>query len=238
MSLKDLKIKIYADGADLDGMIKMSKQPFIKGLTTNPTLMKKAGLTDYKAFAKQVLDNIKDLPLSFEVFTDDFASMELEAREIASWGSNVYVKIPVTNTKGESSVPLIEKLSNDGIKLNVTAIMTLKQVDQVVVALKDGTPSIVSVFAGRIADTGVDPIQLMIDSLVICKNKKGCELLWASTREMLNIFQAAEIGCDIITVTNDILKKESMISMDLEKLSLETVQMFSNDAISAGFTII
>lgn len=238
MNLKDLKIKIYADGADLNGMIAIAKSGLVKGLTTNPTLMKKAGLTDYKTFAKQVLENITDLPISFEVFTDDFTTMELEAREIASWGPNVYVKIPITNTKGESSIALIEKLSNEGIKLNITAIMTYIQVRSVVDVLKNGVPSIVSVFAGRIADTGMDPLPLMVMSVSKCREKEGCELLWASTREMLNIFQANKINCDIITVTNDILKKENMIDMNLENLSLDTVKMFANDASSAGFKII
>ena len=237
MSLKDLNVKIYADGADLDDMLRIYKEGVVSGLTTNPTLMKKAGITNYVEFAKSVLAEIKDLPISFEVFTDDFEGMEKEAREINSWGDNVYVKIPVTNTKGESSAPLITKLSKDGIKLNVTAIMTTEQVRVVVDALTAGVPSVVSIFAGRVADTGVDPLPLMSKSSLICKEKEGCELLWASTREMLNLFQA-QVDCDIITVTPDILKKEKMMGKDLIELSLDTVKMFSDDAQSVGYKIL
>lgn len=238
MSLKDLKIKIFADGADLATMLQLHQEGLVKGLTTNPTLMRKAGLSDYGKFAKEVLSQIKDLPISFEVFTDDFESMEREAREIASWGKNVYVKIPVTNTRAESAAALIKKLSGEGIKLNVTAILTLAQVKVVVEALKDGVPSIVSVFAGRIADTGVDPVPLMAEALKICQTRSACELLWASTREMQNLFQAEKIGCPIITVTHDILKKGNLVGMDLGELSLDTVKMFAGDAKAAGFKIV
>jgi transaldolase len=238
MSLKDLKIKIYADGADLNGMLSIAKEGLVKGLTTNPTLMRKGGVSDYPKFAKEVLAQIKDLPISFEVFTDEFDHMEKEAREIASWAPNVYTKIPVMNTKGESALPLVKRLAGDGIKLNVTAILDLEQTAGVVDALKDGVPSIVSVFAGRIADTGRDPVPLMKDALKLCQAKKGCELLWASTRELLNIYQADAIGCPIITVPNDILKKGALVGMDLKALSLDTVKMFSADAKAAGFKII
>lgn len=238
MGLKDLKIKIYADGADLAGMLQIAQQGLVKGLTTNPTLMRKAGLTDYPAFAREVLAQIKQLPISFEVFTDDFSSMEAEARAIAAWGPNVYVKIPVSNTLGQSSAPLIARLAADGIKLNVTALLTLEQVREVVGALKAGVPSIVSVFAGRIADTGRDPVPLMAEALKLCHSKASCELLWASTRELYNLFQAEALGCDIITVTNDILKKGDLIGTDLQALSLDTVKMFANDAKAAGFKIV
>jgi transaldolase len=238
MSLRDLKIKIFADGAEINAMIQIYKEGLIKGLTTNPSLMRKGGVSDYPKFAKEVLAQIKDLPISFEVFTDDFASMEREAHAINAWGPNVYVKIPVTNTKGESSLPLVSKLAKEGIKLNVTAILTLDQVKGVVSALEAGVPSIVSVFAGRIADTGRDPIPMMTESLKICGQKAGCELLWASTRELLNLFQAEAIGCPIITVPNDILKKAVHVGMDLTAMSLDTVQMFSKDAAAAGFKIV
>lgn len=219
-------------------MLQIYRQGVVKGLTTNPTLMRKAGISDYPKFAAEVLSQIKDVPISFEVFTDDFVSMEAEARAIAAWGDNVYVKIPVTNTLGHSSAGLVSKLAADGIKLNVTALLSLEQVREVVGALKSGAPSIVSVFAGRIADTGRDPVPLMTEALKICQTKAGCELLWASTRELLNLFQAAQIGCPIITVTNDILKKAGLIGADLAGLSLDTVKMFATDAKAAGFKII
>lgn len=238
MALKDLKIKIYADGADLAGMLQIYREGVVKGLTTNPTLMRKAGISDYPKFAREVLAVIQDVPISFEVFTDDFAAMEREAREISSWGANVYTKIPVTNTKGESSLPLVRALAADGVKLNVTALLDLEQVRGVVDALKDGVPSIVSVFAGRVADTGRDPVPLMVEALKVCRTKAGCELLWASTRELLNLYQAEAIGCPIITVPNDILKKGNLVGMDLKALSLDTVKMFAADAKAAGFRII
>ena len=235
--LKDLKIKIYADGADIESMKKTYKEGFIKGFTTNPTLMKKDGVTDYEDFAKKILKEITDMPVSFEVFSDDFESMEREARKISSWGKNVVVKIPVTNTKGEPSYTLIKKLSDDGLSLNITAILTLDQVKNVVDALSGKTFSIVSVFAGRIADTGRDPIPLMEEALKMVQKKKNTELLWASSRELLNIFHAEKCGCHIITVTNDILKKVPNIGKDLAELSLDTVKMFYNDAQKAGYKL-
>jgi transaldolase len=235
--LKQFKIKLYADGADLNGMIEEYKKGIVSGFTTNPTLMKKAGVKSYEEFAKAALKAIPDLPISFEVFSDDFQSMEWEARKIATWGKNVFIKIPVTNTKGLSSAPLIKKLSYDGLNLNVTAILTADQVQTVAQALSPDTPSIVSVFAGRIADTGVDPIPVMKESGKILKSNPKAELLWASTRELLNLVQAESCGCHIITITNDILKKVPLMGKDLNLLSLETVQMFYTDANSAGYKI-
>jgi len=232
-----MRVKIFADGARLDDMLAASKSGMISGLTTNPTLMRQAGLTDYAGFAKEVLAKITDFPISFEVFADDFPTMERQAREIAAWGKNVYVKIPVTNTKGESAVPLIAKLAKGGVKLNVTAILTLAQVRDVVNALDASVPAVVSVFAGRIADTGRDPVPLMREALEICAAKPKAELLWASPREVLNIYQADEIGCHIITVTPDLLKKLSLKGKDLAQYSLETVEMFYRDAAAAGFSI-
>lgn len=237
LDVNELSVKIFADGADLQGMLEMSKKSYIKGLTTNPTLMRKAGINNYKAFALEILAEIKDKPISFEVFSDDFKEMERQAHEIASWGDNVYIKIPVTNTKKEPSYKLVQGLAEQGVKLNVTAIMTIEQVKNVVDALDYDVPSYVSVFAGRIADTGLDPLPLMKKSLEIMKDKKGAELIWASPRELLNIFQADEIGCHIITVTNDILKKLALVGYDLEKYSLDTVQMFYRDAVAAGFEL-
>lgn len=236
-TVKDLKVKIFADGADKAGMIEMYGKDYIKGLTTNPTLMRKAGISDYKTFAQDILKTIKNKPISFEVFSDDFDEMEGQALEIASWGDNVYVKIPITNTKQETSYDLIKRLSDKKVKLNVTAIMTLDQVKKVVEALNYEVPSCVSVFAGRIADTGFDPVPLMKEAVNILKINPKAELIWASPRELLNIFQADEIGCHIITVTNDILKKLSLVGYDLDEYSLDTVKMFYNDAKSAGFNI-
>jgi transaldolase len=236
-NLNDLKIKIFADGADKAGMLEMYEKPYIHGLTTNPTLMRKAGINDYVAFAKDIISIIKDKPLSFEVFSDDFDEMERQALEIASWGDNVYVKIPITNTKKESSCPLIKRLADQKVKLNVTAMMTLDQVRDVMAALNPDVPSYVSIFAGRIADTGYDPIPLMTEAVELLKVNPKAELIWASPRELLNIFQADEIGCQIITVTNDILKKLSLVGYNLEDYSLDTVKMFYNDAQSAGFKI-
>lgn len=235
--LPQFRIKLFADGADLDGMVEEYKKGIVSGFTTNPTLMKKAGVTSYEEFAKAALKAIPDLPISFEVFSDDFLGMEREARKIAEWGKNVYIKIPVTNTKGESTSPLVKKLSHDGLKLNVTAILTLNQVKTVAGALSPITPSIVSIFAGRIADTGVDPMPIMKDAVNILKEKPKAELLWASTRELLNLIQAESCGCHIITITNDILKKTPLVGKDLSQLSLETVQMFYSDAQSAGYKI-
>ena len=233
----DLKIKIFADGADLKGIVEQSKNPLVKGFTTNPTLMRGAGVTDYKAFALEVLKVVPDRPVSFEVFADDFPSMHHQASEIASWGENVYVKIPVTNTKGEFAGPLIAVLSRAGVKLNVTAVMTHDQVSRIADALVEATPAIVSVFAGRIADTGRDPIPHMQDVLGILRRRPRAELLWASPRELLNIFQADEIGCHVITVTNDLIKKLALVAKDLDAYSRETVMMFYRDATAAGFSI-
>ena len=238
MTRDDFKIKIFADGADIDGMREEYKKGYVSGFTTNPTLMKKAGVTDYEAFAREIAKEITDLPLSFEVFSDDFESMEKEARKIGSWGSNIYIKIPVSNTKGISTAGLIKKLSSEGFKLNITAILTPSQVADVVKALTPGVGAYVSVFAGRIADTGVDPVPVMKETVDICRCVAGVESLWASTRELLNIFQAQECSVDIITVTNDILKKLPMVGMDLLELSLDTVRMFHNDAISLGYKIV
>lgn len=235
--LDELKVKIFADGADKAGMLEMYKKQFVKGLTTNPTLMKKAGITDYRAFCKDILSSIIDKPLSFEVFSDDFAEMERQALEIASWGDNVYVKIPVTNTKREVSYDLIAKLAKQKVKLNVTALMTLDQVRNVASVLNPNIPSYVSVFAGRIADTGYDPVPLMSRAIEVLQFVPAAELIWASPRELLNIFQADEIGCHVITVTNDIIKKLSLVGYDLDKYSLDTVKMFYQDALAAGYTL-
>jgi len=235
--IKAVKVKRFADGADLAGMKEMVANPLIKGFTTNPTLMRKAGITDYKAFARDVLNAIPDRPVSFEVFADDFGQMEVQALEIASWGTNVNVKIPVTNTKKEFSGALIERLAKAGVKLNVTAVMTLEQVKQITERLTTKTPAIISVFAGRIADTGRDPMPIMAKAVQILKAKPRAELIWASPRELLNVFQADSIGCHIITATNDILKKLSLVGKDLERYSLETVEMFYKDAQAAGYTI-
>lgn len=234
---KNLKVKLFADGADLAGMKEMAANPMIKGFTTNPTLMRKAGIADYKAFAHDVLAVIPDRPVSFEVFADDFATMETQALEIASWGKHVNVKIPVTNTKSEFCGPLVERLSKQGVQLNITAVMTLDQVRRVTERLHADTPAIISVFAGRIADTGLDPVPIMAESVKVMKSKPRAELIWASPRELLNIFQADAIGCHIITATNDILKKLSLVGKDLERYSLETVEMFFKDAKAAGYTI-
>jgi transaldolase len=232
-----LKVKLFADGADLAGMKEMAANPLIKGFTTNPTLMRKAGIGDYRAFAREVLAAIPDRPVSFEVFADEFGEMERQALEIASWGRNVNVKIPVTNTKGEFAGPLIERLSKRGVQVNVTALLTLEQVERVTERLASQTPAIISVFAGRIADTGVDPLPMMKKSVQILKSKPKAELIWASPRELLNIFQADAVGCHIITATNDILKKLSLVGKDLSRYSLETVEMFYKDAKAAGYSI-
>jgi transaldolase len=235
--IEDLKVQIFADGADKAGMLEMHEKPFVKGLTTNPTLMKKVGITDYAAFCKDILTHIKNKPLSFEVFSDDFSEMERQALEIASWGDNVYVKIPVTNTKQESCYALVKKLGQAKVKMNVTALMTLTQVRDVVAALNPNVPSYVSVFAGRIADTGRDPVPMMAAAVEMLKVAPASELIWASPRELLNIFQADEIGCQVITVTNDIIKKLSLVGYDLDNFSLDTVKMFYEDAVAAGFKL-
>ena len=234
---QDLRIKLFADGADKAGILEMYKNPLIKGFTTNPTLMRKAGITDYATFAKDIVAAIKDRHISFEVFSDDFAEMERQARTIAGWGDQVYVKIPVTNTKRESALPLISRLASAGVKLNVTAVMTLAQVRDLCLVLAGGPPSVISVFAGRVADTGRDPMPLMAACVELTRLASNIELLWASPRELLNIFQADAVGCDIITATNDILKKLELFGKDLSDFSLETVKMFRDDAVKAGFTL-
>ena len=235
--ITELKIKIFADGADLAGIKMLYGLAHVSGFTTNPTLMRQAGVTDYKSFALELLAVVKDRPVSFEVFADDAAGMERQAYEIASWGSNVNVKIPITNTRGESMAPLVGRLSDDGIVCNITAMFTLRQVDAILSVLNAATPAILSVFAGRIADTGVDPVPLMREVVEVSKARPKAEVLWASPRELLNIFQADEIGCHIITVTPDVLKKLSGVGKDLDVFSLETVAMFHRDAQSAGYTI-
>ncbi len=233
----DLKIKIFADGADLDSMMKIAKNPHVKGLTTNPSLIRKAGVTDYEAFARKVVAAIPDLPISFEVFVDDFPSMIGQGRSIATWGRNVNVKVPVTDTKGNFAGEVIRTLSAEGVVLNVTAIMTADQVRQVADVLNPGTPAIISVFAGRIADTGVDPMPHMRACRAALAARPKAELLWASSRELLNIFQADEAGCHIITATNDLIAKLDLVGKDLLGYSRETVQAFFKDATAAGFTI-
>ena len=236
-SVEQLQIKIFADGADKKGMLEMYHNPLIKGFTTNPTLMRKAGISDYQEFAIDILNTIKDRPISFEVFSDDFNEMYSQAMQIASWGKNVYVKIPVTNTHGKPAYDLIEQLAKKGVKQNVTALMTLDQVSNVSEALSHGPEACISVFAGRIADTGRDPIPLMEKSLEIMRPHAQLELIWASPRELLNIFHGDQMGCHIITVTNDILKKLNLVGKDLKEYSLETVKMFYDDAVKAGFTL-
>ena len=237
MTIPNLKVKLFADGADLTGIKEMAANPAIKGFTTNPTLMRKAGVSDYKAFALQALQAVGGRPISFEVFADEFGEMEKQAHEIASWGKNIYVKIPVTNTKREFSDALVERLSRAGVQLNVTALMTVDQVKRVTERLAPETPAIISVFAGRVADTGRDPLPIMAEAVKIMKKKPKSELIWASPRELLNIFQANEVGCHIITATNDILKKLPLVGKDLDAYSLETVEMFYKDAKTAGYSI-
>ena len=235
--LQRLSIKIYADGADRAGMLEMYRQPWIRGFTTNPTLMRKAGVTDYRAFALEVLRAIPDRPISFEVLADEWGEMERQALEIASWGKTVYVKIPVTNTRGQSSAALVRRLSRAGVRLNVTALMTLEQVREMGAAAAGDTPACISVFAGRIADTGRDPLPLMAAAVNLLRRYPNLELVWASPRELLNIFQADSIGCHIITVTHDILKKLPLVGRDLGEYSLETVRMFRRDAVEAGLSL-
>jgi transaldolase len=237
-TLKDLQIKIFADGADKAAMLKLNTDPLIQGMTTNPTLMRKVGITDFEAFARDILQTITVKPLSLEVFSDEFPEMKRQALKINGWGKNVYVKIPITNTRKESALPLIKELAAEGVKLNVTAILTLEQVQGVAASLNPKAPAVVSVFAGRIADTGVDPVTIMTESKKILKGLPQAELLWASVREVLNIFQANDSGSHIVTVPHDILGKAMKMSgMDLGELSLDTVKMFAGDAKAAGFTL-
>jgi transaldolase len=235
--LSDLKVKIFGDGAELSGMLALYRLPHIKGFTTNPTLMNKAGIRDYRAFAKEVVAAIPDRPVSFEVFSDEVPEMERQAREIATWGEHVYAKVPVTNTRREPTYDLVHRLSHDEVKVNVTAVMTLDQVRELAARLAGGAPSCVSVFAGRIADTGRDPLPIMTTAVELLKKGPTIELIWASPRELLNVFQADDIGCHIITVTSDILNKLSNVGKDLDEYSLETVKMFHNDAQKAGFKL-
>lgn len=235
--LKQLTVKIFADSADPARMLELHAKPYIKGLTTNPTLVRKAGIVNYRAFAREILAKITDKPVCFEVLADDFTEMERQALEIASWADNVYVKIPVTNTRRASSSALVRRLADQRVKLNVTAIMTLAQVREMLAALNPATPSYVSVFAGRIADTGVDPLPLMTQTVEILKVNRNAELVWASSRELFNIFQANAIGCPVITVTADILSKLPLIGYDLAEYSLDTVKMFHDDAQSAGLSL-
>jgi transaldolase len=236
-SVEHLSVKIFADGADLAAMLELYQKPYIKGFTTNPTLMRKAGITDYRGFARDVLAAIPDRPISFEVFSDEFCEMERQAMEIAGWGENVYVKVPVTNTRGESACALVRRLSHAGVKLNVTALLPLEQVRTIAGAIAGGAPACISVFAGRMADTGVDPVPVMRRAVEVLRAAPNAELIWASPRELLNIFQADEVGCHIITVTHDILRKLSLIGRDLHDYSLDTVKMFHTDAAHAGFSL-
>jgi transaldolase len=236
-SVSELRVKIFADGADKPAMMKLYQRPYITGFTTNPTLMRKAGITDYEAFSRDIVASIPDRPLSFEVFADDMAEMERQARWMTQWGENVYVKIPVTNTLGEPTYDLVARLSQAGVKLNVTALMTLDQVRDVSLALEGGAPAYVSVFAGRMADTGRDPVPMMAAAVELLARHPQLELIWASPRELLNIFQADEIGCHIITVTSDILGKLALVGKDLDEYSLDTVKMFRADALASGFTL-
>jgi len=232
-----LRVKIFADGADLSAMLELYRNPLVRGFTTNPTLMRRAGVADYRAFAREVLTHIPDRPISFEVFADEFAEMRRQAREITTWGESVYVKIPITNTRGESSIPLVRELTHAGIKVNVTAMLTLDQVRDVTAALSGGAPAYVSVFAGRIADTGRDPVPLMAAALEFLALSPNAELIWASTREVLNVVQADAIGCHIITVTTDVLHKLGGLGKDLHEYSLDTVRTFRADAVRAGYAL-
>jgi transaldolase len=235
--IDDLDVKIFADGADLDAILALAADKRISGFTTNPTLMWKAGLTDYEEFAKRLLERITVHPISFEVFADDADEMRRQALKISRWGENVYVKVPVTTTKGESMAPLVRELSEGGVKVNVTALFTTAQVELITAAVKDGAPSYISVFAGRIADAGIDPMPIMGRAVQIMLDAPRSELIWASPREVLNVVQADQVGCHIITVTNDLLKKLDLLGKDLMQFSLETVQMFHRDAIAAGFSL-
>lgn len=237
-SLFDLKVQIYADGADKAGILDLYSKPYIRGLTTNPTLMRKAGVKEYEAFARDILQTVTAKPFSLEVFSDEFAEMRRQAEKLASWGDNVYVKIPITNSRGESSAALIEELARAGVKLNITALLTLQQVTTVAAVLNPAVPSVVSIFAGRIADTGIDPKPIMREALGLLAQQPKTQLLWASVREVLNLIQAEESGCHIVTVTHDILAKAvKLLGQDLTDLSLDTVRMFSRDAAGAGYTL-
>ncbi len=235
--LEDISTRIFADGADLDGILNLAADSRISGFTTNPTLMWKAGLTDYAEFARRLLERITRHPISFEVFADNVSEIRRQAQIISEWGNNVYVKIPVTTTTGESLAPLVRELSEGGVKVNVTALFTTAQVELITSAVKDGAPSCISVFAGRIADAGIDPMPIMARSVEIMAEAPHSELIWASPREMLNLVQADRVGCHIITFTHDLLKKLDCLGKDLEEYSLETVQMFHGDAVAAGFTL-
>jgi transaldolase len=236
-NVNDLKIKLFADGADKAGMLEMYQNPLIKGFTTNPTLMRKAGVSDYQAFAREIISLIPDRPLSFEVFSDEFSEMERQAKIIGSWGENVYVKIPVTNSLGVSSAHLVENLAKSGVRLNVTAMMTLQQVKDISEKLVGGPPAYISLFAGRVADTGRDPVPVMAEAVKHLSPFPNIELIWASPRELLNVFQADSVGCHIITATNDILKKLNLVGKDLTDYSLDTVKMFKGDAEAAGYLL-
>lgn len=238
LTLNSLKIQIYADGADKAGILDLYAKPYIKGLTTNPTLMKKAGIRDYEAFARDILQTVTAKPISLEVFADDFPEMKRQALKIAGWGKNVYVKIPITNTRAESAVPLVRELAAEGVQLNITALLTSAQVRAVAAVLNPQVPAVVSIFAGRVADTGVDPMPIMRESLQLLAGQPRAELLWASVREVLNIVQAEQCGCHIVTVTHDILAKAAkLLAMDLDALSLDTVKMFAHDAAAAGYRL-
>jgi transaldolase len=238
MKLEDLRIKVFADGADKNGLLELNRNPLVRGMTTNPTLMRKAGIADYESFAREVLETIRDKPISFEVFADDFPEMRRQALKIRSWQDNVYVKIPITNTRGDSALPLVRELTREGVKINVTAMLTLAQVRGVSETLNPSVPAIVSMFAGRIADTGVDPVPLMHAATALLDELPQAELLWASVREVLNIFQADSCGCDIVTVTHDILEKAlKTAGRGLAEMSLDTVKMFAGDARAAGFRL-
>jgi transaldolase len=236
-NVENLRVKLFADGADLSGMLDMYQKPYIKGLTTNPTLMRKAGVSDYRSFAQEVLSRITDKPVSFEVFSDDLEEMTRQGLEIASWAENVYVKIPITNTEGISTYSVVERLVGAECKVNVTALMTTEQVEHISLALNPDVPSYISIFAGRIADTGRNPEKTIHDSLEITKHLPQCEVIWASPRELLNIFQADSVGCHIITATNDLLNKLSLVGKNLNDYSLETVKMFADDAFKSGFSL-
>jgi transaldolase len=235
--VQQLKVKLFADGADIEGIRNLARQPHIKGFTTNPTLMRQAGVTDYEAFAHEALGVVHGLPVSFEVFSDDFDEMYSQAVYIAGWGENVYVKIPITNTEGASSIPLVRALAREGVKVNVTAILTAKQIEESVEAVAGGPPAYISVFAGRIADTGRDPVPMIRRAVGLVSAAPAAELIWASPREVLNIFQADETGCHVITVTHDLLRKLATVGQDLAQFSLDTVRMFRRDAIAAGFEL-
>jgi transaldolase len=237
MQISDLRVKIFADGADLATMLELYANPLVQGFTTNPTLMRQAGVRDYEAFGRAVVESIPDRPISFEVFSDELGEMEQQAREVASWGENVYVKVPITNTRGESTRPCLRRLSAAGVRLNVTALMTLGQVREVARAVGGGPPAYASVFAGRIADTGRDPVPLMRAAVEVLSAHPNIELLWASTRELLNVFQADAVGCHVVTVTNDVLKRLPLVGKDLKEFSLDTVRMFHSDAAAAGYEL-